>query len=55
MSENQRAVRQGPLCSDSTAKKWPKSALAVEENNPLGIRLNPMLSFRGGRILFKHG
>lgn len=51
VSEAQRAVGQGPLCSESTAKKWPHSGLVAEENNPSGIRWNSIFSFRGGRIL----
>lgn len=50
VNEDQRAVKHGPLC---TRKKWPKSALVIEENNPLGISENLILSFRGGMILFK--
>lgn len=53
MTEDQRAVKHGPLCPNSTSKKWPKSALVIEENNPLGTSGNPILSFRGGMILFK--
>lgn len=31
VSETQRAVGQGPPCSDSTTKKWPQSGLVTEE------------------------
>lgn len=53
VNEDQRAVKHGPLCTNPTSKKWPKPAIIIEENNPLGISENSTLSFRGGMILFK--